>query len=144
MFGTWWQLLAHVMGMPHSFCSLVPAQSQPPFNGHLLHTTYLTPSNVLLILSTTFWSNCYRSWFINGKSGVPIVVQQKWIHLGTMRLRVLSLASFIGLRFGVAVGCGVGRRCDLDPTLLWLWCRPVAAAPIRSLAWEPPHATGVA
>ena len=31
-----------------------------------------------------------------------------------------------------------------DPTLLWLWCRPVAAAPIRPLAWEPPYAPGVA
>jgi len=31
-----------------------------------------------------------------------------------------------------------------DPELLWLWRRPVAAAPIRSLAWESPHASGVA
>ena len=22
-----------------------------------------------------------------------------------------------------AVICGVGQRCDLDPALLWLWCR---------------------
>ena len=28
--------------------------------------------------------------------------------------------------------------------LLWLWCRPAAAAPIRPLAWEPPYAAGVA
>ena len=28
--------------------------------------------------------------------------------------------------------------------LLWLWCRPVAKAPIRPLAWEPPHAAGAA
>ena len=25
-----------------------------------------------------------------------------------------------------------------------LWCRLVATAPIRSLAWEPPHASGAA
>ena len=31
-----------------------------------------------------------------------------------------------------------------DPELLWLWCRPVATAPIRPLAWEPPYATGAA
>ena len=31
-----------------------------------------------------------------------------------------------------------------DPALLWLWCRPVATAPIGPLAWESPHATGVA
>ena len=36
--------------------------------------------------------------------------------------------------------CGVGRRCDLHPALLWLWHRPVATAPIRCLAWEPPYA----
>ena len=28
--------------------------------------------------------------------------------------------------------------------MLWLWCRPVATALIRSLTWEPPYATGVA
>ena len=27
---------------------------------------------------------------------------------------------------------------------LWLWPRPVAAAPIRSLAWKLPYATGAA
>ena len=37
-----------------------------------------------------------------------------------------------------------GCRHDLDPALLWLWCRPAAAAPIRPLAWEPPYATGAA
>ena len=31
-----------------------------------------------------------------------------------------------------------------DPALLWLWCRLAAAAPIQPLAWEPPHAVGVA
>ena len=30
-----------------------------------------------------------------------------------------------------------------DPALLWLWCRPVATAPTRPLAWEPPYAAGV-
>ena len=38
------------------------------------------------------------------------------------------------------MSCGVGRRRGLDPTLLWLWCRLVATAPIRPLAWEPPYA----
>ena len=27
--------------------------------------------------------------------------------------------------------------------MLWLWCRPVATAPIGPLAWEPPYAMGV-
>ena len=42
------------------------------------------------------------------------------------------------------MSCGVGRRSDLDPALLWLWCRSVATAPIRPLAWEPPYAAGIA
>ena len=33
------------------------------------------------------------------------------------------------------MSCGIGCRCGLDPALLWLWCRPVATALIRSLAW---------
>ena len=50
------------------------------------------------------------------------------------------------------MSCGVGRRCGSDLALLglrlcpwlcpWLWL--VATAPIRSLAWEPPYAAGVA
>ena len=42
------------------------------------------------------------------------------------------------------MNCGVGRRGGWDPDLLWLWCRLAAIALIRSLAWEPPYATGVA
>ena len=34
------------------------------------------------------------------------------------------------------------RRHASDLELLWLWCRPVATAPIRPLAWEPPYAAG--
>ena len=29
-------------------------------------------------------------------------------------------------------------------TLLWLWRRPAATAPMRLLAWEPPHAVDAA
>ena len=42
------------------------------------------------------------------------------------------------------MSCGVGHRLGSDPALLWLWCRPVATALIRPLAWEPPHAMGAA
>ena len=31
-----------------------------------------------------------------------------------------------------------------DLALLWLWCRPAGVALIQPLAWEPPHAVGVA
>ena len=39
---------------------------------------------------------------------------------------------------------GVGHRRSLDPALLGLWSRKAATAPIGPLAWEPPHAKGVA
>ena len=37
---------------------------------------------------------------------------------------------------------GVCRRCGLDLALLWLWSRPAAAAPILSLFWKLPYASG--
>ena len=39
---------------------------------------------------------------------------------------------------------GVDRRHGLDLALLWLWCRPAAAAPIQCLAWKLPYAPGAA
>ena len=42
------------------------------------------------------------------------------------------------------MSCGIGRRCDMDPVLLWLWRRPAAAALIQPLAWKLPHVIGVA
>ena len=42
------------------------------------------------------------------------------------------------------MSCGVDRRCGSDLMLLWLWGRPIATAPIGSLAWECPYAMGVA
>ena len=40
------------------------------------------------------------------------------------------------------MSCDVGCRRSLDLTLLWLWCKLVAAALIRPLAWESPCAVG--
>ena len=43
------------------------------------------------------------------------------------------------------MSCGVShKRSSEESALLWLWCRPVATAPIRPLAWKPPYATGAA
>ena len=38
----------------------------------------------------------------------------------------------------------ISRRCSSDLVLLWLWRWPVAAAPIRTLAWEFPYAVAAA
>ena len=40
----------------------------------------------------------------------------------------------MGQRSGVAVSCGVGRRCSSDLALLWQWHRLAAVAPIWPLA----------
>jgi len=42
------------------------------------------------------------------------------------------------------MSCGIGCRQGSNPAMLWLWCRPVATAPIQPLAWEPPYAAGAA
>ena len=42
------------------------------------------------------------------------------------------------------MSCGVGCRGVSDLALLWLWCRPAAAALIRPLAWESPYAVSAA
>ncbi len=42
------------------------------------------------------------------------------------------------------MSCGVVRGRGLDLTLLWLWYRLAAVAPIQPLAWELPYAIGVA
>ena len=42
------------------------------------------------------------------------------------------------------MSCGVGRRRNSDPTLVWLWCRLTVTAPIRPLAREPPYTVGAA
>ena len=72
---------------------------------------------------------------IINSAGVPVMVQQKWIRPGTMRLRVRSLALICGLRIRHChqlwyIGC----RCVLDPALLWLWHRSAAIAPVQPLA----------
>ena len=83
--------------------------------------------------------------YLKVNKGVPIMTQQKWIWLASMRMQFRSLAFLSGLRI---------PRC-------WeLWCRSqtwlgswVAMAVMqassyssyfRPLAWEPPYAVGVA
>ena len=55
-------------------------------------------------------------------------------------LWVRPLASLSGLRIQRCRELWLGCKRGSDPALLWLWRRPVAAAPIRPLAWEPPYA----
>ena len=66
------------------------------------------------------------------------MAQQKRIRLGTMTLRVQSLASLSGIR--IQHCCELWCRCDSDLALLW----PAAIASIRPLTWESPYAADVA
>ena len=50
----------------------------------------------------------------------------------------------LGEESGVAAGCGVSRRRDWEPLLLWLWQRWVAAAAIQPLTLKLPSAAGAA
>ena len=59
-------------------------------------------------------------------------------------MQVQSLTSLSKLRIQFCHRCNAGRRCNLDPEFLWLWCRPAAAAPIQPLDYEFPYAIDVA
>ena len=74
------------------------------------------------------------------------MVQWKQIRVVSMRMRVRSLAYLSGLWIpSIAPSYGVGRRCSLDPALLWLWLRPAATVQIQTTpAWELPYVVGTA
>ena len=62
-----------------------------------------------------------------------------------MRMWVQSLAPRSGLRILHCCKLLLRSQTQLGSgMLLWLWCPPAAAAPIRPLAWELPYATCVA
>ena len=61
-----------------------------------------------------------------------------------MKLQVRSLVSLNGLRIWHCHELWCRLQTQLGSLLLWLWCKPAAAAPIRPLAWEPPYAVGAA
>ena len=74
--------------------------------------------------------------------GVPMVAQRLMNQISNHE--DLGSNPWFSQWVGVAMSCGVGLRRSSDPTLLWLWCRLVATAPIGPLAWELPYAVGAA
>ena len=73
-----------------------------------------------------------------------MMAQQKRVRLVCMRMRVRSLASLSGSGIQRCHELWCKSQTRSDPTLLWLWWRPAAAAPIGPLAWESPYAVGAA
>ena len=53
-----------------------------------------------------------------------------------------GLTHSVGRGSGIVVSSGEGHRCGSNPTLLCLWHRPAAVAPIQPPAQELPYATG--
>ena len=72
------------------------------------------------------------------------MTQQKRTQLVSMRTQGQPLASLSDLRIQRCHELWCSRRGGWDPTLLWLWCRPAATAPIRPLARELPYTSGAA
>ena len=76
-----------------------------------------------------FQSSCYDSG-VRNPTGIHEVV-----------CLIRGLAQWVK---DLALSCAVGHRHGSDPVLLWLWCRPAAAAWIQPLAWELPYDAHVA
>ena len=74
----------------------------------------------------------------------PSGLQTQLVSMRT-QVRSLTLINWLG-GSDIAVSCGVGHRCSLDPMLWlpWLWYRLEAVALTQPRAWEPPYAMGVA
>ena len=65
------------------------------------------------------------------------ILQRRSSHRGSAVRNPTSIHEVVGSISGLV-------HWVKDSALLWLWCRPAAAAPIGSLTWELPCATGIA
>ena len=72
------------------------------------------------------------------------MAQRKRIRLGTMRWRVRSLASLSVLKIPRCRELWCRSQMQLGSHVAVAVRRLAAVAPIRPLAWEPPHAAGAA
>ena len=76
---------------------------------------------------------------------LTLQIEPPWSsHCGSEEMNLTSIHEDAGSIPGLAVSYGVGCRYGLDLSLLWLWCRPVATAPIQPLYWDPSCAIGAA
>ena len=82
----------------------------------------MVPSQIRVPCATT---GTPQVIFLKTIVGVPLVVQQTRIRLGTMKIQVQipGLTQWVKDP-ALPVSCGVGCRRRSDPALLWLWHKP--------------------
>ena len=112
-------------------CPLWGSTPRPSIGHTVLNTQYLFGKEILRRkISVVYGVPAMAPWSMNPTS----------IHEGTGSIP--GLAQWPGS--GIAMNCGVGCKCGLDPALPWLWHRWAAAVPIQPLAWELLYAVGAA
>ena len=126
--------------VPSQICFCCTLKGPPSLNTFKNMLLYISKSCLLLLvsLSKPSFSSEQKSWSSHHGSAVTNPTS---IHEDTGS--VLGLAQWVQ-ESSIAMSCGVGHRQGSDLALLWLWCRPAAAAPIRPLTWEFSYATSVA
>ena len=139
----------------HSVCVRYTCDCRD-FHNCVLHYKLFLPLVKLLIL---FFYQMLKSFKqVRNTCGVPIVVQ--WVNptsgstccgsVVTNLANIYEDAGSIpgpaqrGKGSGIAMSYGIDLRCGLDLALLWLWCRLVAIAQIRPIAWKLPYVVGAA
>ena len=65
--------------------------------------------------------------------------QNREFHCGSAETNLISIQEDTSLIPGLTQWVKDSAQWVRDPALLWLVCRPAAAAPIRPLAWEFPY-----
>ena len=124
--------------VPSSLKRFSPFTSKP-------NCPHFTSSFPFTSVNFQFYAFVFISFVFKRKIRSSCCATVERIRLGSMRMQLQSLASLSqGSSFAMSCGVGqmLGRGRSSDPVLLW--CRPAAVAPIRPLAWELPHAAGVA
>ena len=106
-----------------------------PLKSWHLHWDILATKRVVWTPTDSSFYSCPKKW--DSKKEGWLVKNL----IVSMRIQVQSLAFLSGLRIQHCHFCGIGCRCGLDAVLLWLCCRPAAAARIWPQAQELPYAT---